>query len=252
MVRAPLIAAACLCLGAGRAPQADRVVIPGGPFTQGSTRGDEDERPARKVTLKSYAIDRTEVTRADYAACVAAKRCKAVNPNGDPGRVPKPPREGSRRAEPGDDPRDPHLPMTGVDWNDAQAYCRFAGARLPTEAEWEKAARGEDAREYPWGNDADCGRGNWGVFEGEGPCAGKNPGHPVPVGQYPTGASPYGVLDLGGNVWEWVADKYDEDPKRRVVRGGSCCSYFVGPRAANRNAWAPQHRDGDLGFRCAR
>jgi len=73
----------------------------------------------------------------------------------------------------------------------------------------------------------------------------------VRVGSYPTGASVYGVLDLGGNVWEWVADKYDDDPGRRVVRGGSCCSYFVGPRAANRNAWAPEHRDADLGFRCA-
>ena len=234
MTRAPLIiAAAFLCLAAGRAPQADRVVIPGGAFTQGSTRGDEDERPARKVTLKSFSIDRTEVTRADYAVCVAAKRCKA-------------PHEESTATP------DPKLPMTNVDWSDAQAYCRFAGARLPTEAEWEKAARGDDGREYPWGNDADCARGNWGSFEGEGPCAGKNPGRPVAVGQYPSGASPYGVLDLGGNVWEWVADKYDEDPKRRVVRGGSCCSYFVGPRAANRNAWAPQHRDGDLGFRCAR
>ena len=236
MARCLLIAAAALCLAAGRAPQADRVVIPGGPFTQGSTRGDEDERPARKVTLKAFAIDRTEVTRADYAACVAAKRCKAAQ----------------EPAAPTGDPKLPKLPVTGVDWNDAQAYCRFAGARLPTEAEWEKAARGEDGREYPWGNDADCARGNWGSFEGEGPCADKNPGRPVPVGQYPSGASPYGVLDLGGNVWEWVADKYDEDPKRRVVRGGSCCSYFVGPRAANRNAWAPQHRDADLGFRCAR
>jgi formylglycine-generating enzyme required for sulfatase activity len=233
MVRCPLIAVAFLCLASGRAPKAERVVIPGGPFTQGSTRGDEDERPARKVTLKAFSIDRTEVTRGDYATCVAAKRCKP------PLQEPPP-------------PADPKLPMTGVDWNDAQAYCRFAGARLPSEAEWEKAARGEDGREYPWGNDADCARGNWGTFEGEGPCAGKNPGRPVPVGQYPSGASPYGVLDLGGNVWEWVADKYDEDPKRRVVRGGSCCSYFVGPRAANRNAWAPQHRDADLGFRCAR
>jgi formylglycine-generating enzyme required for sulfatase activity len=260
-VRPLIIAAGIFCVAAGHAPKADRVVIPAGVFTQGSTHGDEDERPARKVTLKAFSIDRTEVTRGDYAACVAAKRCKAPpdNSDGDPGRVPKPPRDGSRRAEPGGDPResttaapDPKLPMTDVDWNDAQAYCKFAGARLPTEAEWEKAARGEDGREYPWGNDADCERGNWGSFEGEGPCAGKNPGRPVPVGQFPSGASPYGALDLGGNVWEWVADKYDEDPKRRVVRGGSCCSYFVGPRAANRNAWAPQHRDSDLGFRCAR
>jgi len=230
-----LISAAIVATAAhGNRPAHDRVAIPAGPFTQGSTRGDEDERPVRKVTLKTFAIDRTEVTREDYAACVAAKRCKPPLGKDDPAAA------------------DPRLPMTNVDWNDAQAYCRFAGARLPTEAEWEKAARGEDGREYPWGNDADCARGNWGSFEGEGPCAGKNPGHPVSVGTYPSGASPYGALDLGGNVWEWVADKYDEDPKRRVVRGGSCCSYFVGPRAANRNAWAPQHRDGDLGFRCAR
>jgi len=173
---------------------------------------------------------RTEVTRGDYAACVEAGRCK---PSGDK-------TDGAAK-----------LPITGVDWNDAQAYCKFAGGRLPTEAEWEKAARGTDGREYPWGNDVDCARANWGNFEGEGPCAGKNPGHPVAVGRYPTGASPYGVLDMGGNVWEWVADKYDQDPGRRVVRGGSCCSFFVGPRAANRNAWAPDHRDGDLGFRCA-
>jgi formylglycine-generating enzyme required for sulfatase activity len=103
MARCLLIAAAALCLAAGRAPQADRVVIPGGPFTQGSTRGDEDERPAHKVTLKAFAIDRTEVTRADYAACVAAKRCKA------------PPQEPAAPTP------DPKLPMTGVDWNDGQA-----------------------------------------------------------------------------------------------------------------------------------
>jgi serine/threonine-protein kinase len=234
MARSLILAVATLALA--RAPHADRITIPAGAFTQGSTHGEEDERPARKVTLKAFAIDRTEVTRADYAACVAAHRCK-------PAPAPAPP---PAAGEDGD-----RLPVTGVDWNDAQAYCRFAGGRLPTEAEWEKAARGSDGREYPWGEEADCARGNWGNFEGEGPCAGKNPGRPVAVGKYAAGASPYGVLDLGGNVWEWVADKYDEDPKRRVVRGGSCCSYFVGPRAANRNAWAPEHRDGDLGFRCA-
>jgi formylglycine-generating enzyme required for sulfatase activity len=259
MVRPLIIAAACVCLAAGRAPKPERVVIPAGSFTQGSTRGDEDERPARKVTLKAFAIDRTEVTRADYAACVAAKRCKATPHEttiemGTLKGSPNPPAPGLAGQSPAATHAtapDPKLPMTDVDWNDAQAYCRYAGGRLPTEAEWEKAARGEDGREYPWGNDADCARGNWGSFEGEGPCADKNPGRPVAVGQYPSGASPYGVLDLGGNVWEWVADKYDEDPKRRVVRGGSCCSYFVGPRSANRNAWAPQHRDSDLGFRCA-
>jgi formylglycine-generating enzyme required for sulfatase activity len=229
-----LLSAAILMVAAhGERPAHDRVAIPGGPFTEGSTHGDEDERPVRKVTLKAFAIDRTEVTRADYASCVAAGRCQATP---------------EKLAADGADAK---LPVTGVDWSDAQAYCKFAGGRLPTEAEWEKAARGTDGREYPWGNDADCARANWGNFEGEGPCAGKNPGHPVAVGQYPSGASPYGVLDLGGNVWEWVADKYDQESGRRVVRGGSCCSFFVGPRAPNRNAWAPDHRDGDLGFRCA-
>jgi formylglycine-generating enzyme required for sulfatase activity len=229
-----LLFPAVIVLAAAAAPKAGaggraRVAIPGGPFTQGSTRED-DERPARKTTLKAFAIDATEVTRGDYARCVAAKKCKPAPPIAD---------------------SEASLPVTGVDWNDAQAFCRFAGGRLPTEAEWEKAARGDDGREYPWGNDADCARANWGNFEGEGPCADKNPGHPVVVGTYTTGASPYGVLDMGGNVWEWVADKYEDEPKRRVVRGGSCCSFFVGPRAANRNAWVASYRDGDLGFRCA-
>jgi eukaryotic-like serine/threonine-protein kinase len=219
-------------LAAG-APRADRVLVPAGPSKQGSTKGDEDERPERTVVVKAFSIDRTEVTRARYAACVAARKCK-----------PPPP----AAAEP---KSDPELPVTSVSWADAQAYCRFAGGRLPTEAEWEKAARGPEGREYPWGDELDCARANWGNFDGEGPCAGKNPGHPVRVGSYPSGASVYGALDLGGNVWEWVADKYEDEPDRRVVRGGSCCSFFVGPRAANRNAWAPEHRDADLGFRCA-
>ena len=212
----------------------DRVSVPAGPWVRGSAKGDEDERPSRTETLPAFAIDRTEVTRTAYAACVAARRCKPVPPKfaGPPGG-------------------DGNLPVTGVSWADARDFCAFAGGRLPSEAEWEKAARGSDGREFPWGETADCDRANWGNFDGEGPCAGKNPGFPVAVGRYPTGASPVGALDLAGNVWEWVADKYDEDPKRRVVRGGSCCSYFVPPRAPNRNAWAPEYRDADLGFRCA-
>lgn len=231
-----LVGLALCRVAVGAAVRADRVVVPAGPSKQGSTKGDEDERPERTVVVKAFAIDRTEVTRARYAACVVARRCKTV------------PASTAGRARP---PDDAELPVTGVSWADAQAYCRFAGGRLPTEVEWEKAARGSDGREYPWGDELDCARANWGNFDGEGPCAGKNPGQPVRVGSYPTGASVYGALDLGGNVWEWVADKYEDDPGRRVVRGGSCCSYFVGPRAANRNAWAPEHRDADLGFRCA-
>lgn len=243
-----LTCAALLLAGGADRKRSDRVRIPAGPFVEGSTRGDEDERPQRTKVLPAFAIDRTEVTRSDYRRCVAARRCKPL-----PG-LPDPP------ASPAGAPdADEKLPVSNVSWKEAQTFCRFAGGRLPSEAEWEKAARGTDGREYPWGNEALCDRANWGNFDGEGPCAGRNPGRPVAVGQYPTGASPYGVLDLAGNVWEWVADRYDDDPTaraagpavRRVVRGGSCCSYFVAPRAANRNGWSPDHRDFDLGFRCA-
>jgi formylglycine-generating enzyme required for sulfatase activity len=233
---------ASLVLGAGlsarsnAAPRAkivpDRVRIPAGAFVRGSNVGEEDERPERKESLPSYRMDRTEVTVAMYAVCVGAKRCKA--PVG---------------VELGDAVI-AKRPITGVNWDDARNFCKFAGGRLPTEAEWEKAARGDAGRVFPWGAEADCKLGNWGCFDNEGPCAGFAPGHPVDVGGYPAGASPYGVLDLAGNVWEWTADAYSEDEQRRVVKGGSCCSYFVPPRAANRNAWAPDYRDSDLGFRC--
>jgi eukaryotic-like serine/threonine-protein kinase len=206
-----------------------RVLIPAGPFTRGSTRGADDERPVKVIRLAAFHIDRTEVTRAMYARCVAARRCKSLAV---------------------DLTAEPSLPVTHLNWNEARTFCAFAGGRLPTEDEWEKAARGGDGREFPWGTELDCTRANWGNFENEGPCARKNPGKPVDVGSYPQGASPFGVLDMAGNVWEWVADTYDRDPSRRVVRGGSCCSYFVEPRAANRNAWDPSHHDGDLGFRC--
>jgi formylglycine-generating enzyme required for sulfatase activity len=235
MTRAVVLAAMALAIGAGVAGatasshRPDRVLIPAGPFSRGSTKGADDERPVRVRTLRAFRIDRTEVTRAMYARCVAKRRCPTV---------------------PIDLKKDVDLPVTNVNWNEARAYCAFAGGRLPTEDQWEKAARGSDGREFPWGNDLDCAHANWGDFENEGPCAGKNPGHPVAVGSYESGASPYGVLDMAGNVWEWVADRYDRDPSRRVVRGGSCCSYFVEPRSANRNAWDPMYRDGDLGFRC--
>jgi eukaryotic-like serine/threonine-protein kinase len=206
-----------------------RVLVPAGPFTRGSTHGADDERPVKITTLPAFRMDRTEVTRAMYGHCVAARRCKALAFVLESGA---------------------NLPVTNVNWSEARAFCAFAGGRLPSEDEWEKAARGSDGREFPWGQELDCARANWGNFENEGPCAGKNPGQPVDVGSYPQGASPFGILDMAGNVWEWVADRYDRDPTRRVVRGGSCCSYFVEPRAANRNAWDPSHRDSDLGFRC--
>jgi formylglycine-generating enzyme required for sulfatase activity len=228
---AMLLAGANLGDASARPPAAkpDRVLVPAGPFSRGSTRGADDERPVRVRTLPAFRIDRLEVTRAQYARCVAVHRC--------------PPLAIDLAVE-------PELPVTHVNWNEARAYCAFSGGRLPSEDQWEKAARGTDGREFPWGAELDCARANWGSFENEGPCAGKNPGKPVAAGSYPQGASPCGALDMAGNVWEWVADRYDRDPSRRVVRGGSCCSYFVEPRAANRNAWDPGYRDGDLGFRC--
>ncbi len=233
-----LVLAAAVGRGALAKPslKIDRVAVPAGAFTYGSTHAD-DERPVQQRRLPAYKIDRTEVTRSMYAACVAAKRC----------RPPVATTAAMIAAQ-------PDLPMTDVNWSEARSFCAYAGGRLPTEAEWEKAARGSDGREFPWGNDLDCAHANWGNFDGEGPCMSKNPGHPVTVGTYPAGASPFGALDLAGNVWEWVEDTYDIksdiEPTRRVVRGGSCCSYFVFPRSANRNAWAPHHRDADLGFRC--
>jgi formylglycine-generating enzyme required for sulfatase activity len=226
---------------------AGMVRVPAGAFTMGG--GDEDdERPAHRVFLSEFQLDRDEVTRGEYGRCVRAHACAAPSVDGA-----------------GDGEGADEIAVTGVSWRDADAYCRFAGKRLPTEAEWEKAARGTDGRIYPWGNEPSCAQANFGNFEGEGRCP-ENPGRPVKPGGFP-GASPYGARDLAGNVWEWVADRYDakfyrrspaRDPKgppagdKRVVRGGACCSMFGLPRASNRLAFPETYKDIDIGFRCAR
>jgi formylglycine-generating enzyme required for sulfatase activity len=220
------------------------VRILAGSFVMGG--GPEaDEQPRRRVVVDAFSIDADEVTRAEYAACVGAGACK--------------PAAGARA-----DDATSKRPVTGVTWSDADTYCRWAHKRLPTEAEWERAARGTDGRTYPWGETPDCARANFGNYEGEGRCP-KNPGHPVDVGSFDAGTGE--LHDFAGNVWEWVADWYDaryyahapsDNPRgprhgeRRVVRGGACCSMFGLPRASNRNAFPPDYRDDDLGFRCAR
>src|SRR5262249_8102556 len=162
----------------------DMVAVPAGPFLYGSDDGDADERPRRQAATSAFLIDRTEVTRAAYGRCVAAGACSP--------------------AASYPDQTDPSLPPTGVSFHDAVRYCRCAGKRLPTELEWEKAARGTDGRTFPWGDRADCSRANYGSWMGEGPCGAVHPGRPEPVGRYPQGASPYGAPGLAGNVGEWV------------------------------------------------
>lgn len=229
-------------------PVASMVTVPGGPFVRGDSEGEPDEKPQQRITVASFSIDRTEVTVAAYAACVAAKACPEL----------------PRRKT----PDSPNLPVTHVSWQEATAFCAWQGKRLPSETEWEKAARGTDGRRYPWGNDFSCQMGNFGNFSMDGRCAEEGaPGKPVAVGSYPSGASPYGALDLAGNVWEWTADAYRKDAykqavatavhgspseKLRVLRGGGCCSIFGLPRTSDRLGLPLDYRDADIGFRCAK
>lgn len=175
------------------------ILVPAGAFTMGADdAGEPDERPAREVTVCAFCIDRTEVVNADYARCVAAGKCK------------KPRKLGARFAA-------ADRPVVGVRWDDAQSYCAFVAKRLLTEAEWEKAARGTDGRTYPWGEDApDDTRG----------CFGWREGRPCLPGSFPAGDSPYGVTDMAGGVWEWLADVYDPSYYPRAPAadppGGTC------------------------------
>ena len=176
------------------------VYVPAGEFLMGSTDDDIDaimaqcsdckreeyaeEQPQHAVSLDAFWIDRNEVTNVQYRTCVEAGAC--IEP----------------RCWEEDDFNAPDQPVVCVVWADAQDYAAWVGGRLPTEAEWEKAARGTDGRIYPWGNSPpDCDRANYAG------CAGK----PLPVGSHPDGASPYDVLEMAGNVQEWVADWYDAD-----------------------------------------
>jgi formylglycine-generating enzyme required for sulfatase activity len=219
------------------------VFIPAGEFLMGSkdsdADADPDEKPQHTVYLDAFWIDRTEVSNDMYRRCVQAGGCTSP--------------AHSRRygpAEYGDHP------ALGISWNQAVAYCTWAGRRLPSEAEWEKAARGTDGRLYPWGEEApDPSRLNFDHLIDD----------TSPVGSHPAGASPYGALDMAGNVWEWVADGYDENyyaespdknPRggnsvnRRVLRGGSWNTQAHNVRVSNRFWGFPGRNDTD-GFRCA-
>ena len=225
------------------------VHIPAGWFWMGSNKGAADEMPMHKVFLGKYHIDKHEVTVKQYAKCVEAGKCRAPL-KGDDYNWKKPGRE--------------NHPINGVSWFDARNYCHWAGKRLPTEAEWEKAARGTDGRTYPWGESEPSCR--YAVMDDSGQ-NGCGRGTTWPVGQKREGRSPYGVFDMAGNLWEWVADRYDrgyyrvsadKDPKGpghgedRVLRGGSWFYFGYYLRTSIRLSDKPTRRHRNDGFRCAK
>ena len=212
------------------------VWVPPGEFMMGSDDGDGDEKPAHRVRItEGFWLGRHEVTNAQYRAFCAA----------------------TGRAFPSDSNQGDDHPVVNVSWEDARAYCEHHGLRLPTEAEWEWAARGPEGRRYPWGDGWDAGRLCWDQNRGPG-------GRTFPVGSFPAGASWVGALDMAGNVWEWVADWYDggyyansptDDPQgpatgtSRVLRGGSWGRGPLACRSADRDRGDPTFRGGYGGFR---
>lgn len=235
----------------------EMVYVPPGDFTMGSDFS--NEQPAHVVYLDAFWIDRTEVTVEQYDVCVAAGGCAL--PDGV-----YPPDLSCNWGAPWD-PGD--HPINCVEWFRGEEYCAWAGKRYPTEAEWEKAARGADARTYPWGEETPtCDYTVMNDPNQDGSGCGLE--HTAPVGSKPAGASPYGALDMAGNVWEWVNDQYDPDyysvspyanppgPEGgdhgyRVLRGGNWL--FGNPSSLSvtaRIGAAPDLWLELFGFRCAR
>ena len=222
------------------------VQVPEGPFTMGSTGGDPDEAPEHQVYLNSFYIDLKEVTQSEYDRFVKmTKQGKPFIPVFE---------EDISKIQGSD------LPAMGMSWKDAVAYCRWAGKRLPTEAEWEKAARGEGKRRYAWGSTFGVSHAN---------VDGEEDGYRylAPPGSFQAGRSPYGAHDMTGNVAEWVADTYEEhyyasspyrDPKgpeageHKVIRGGSWRETPTGARVTKRFQAKMWRTDTTIGIRCAR
>jgi formylglycine-generating enzyme required for sulfatase activity len=226
----------------------EMVQIAEGPFVMGSRDNDSDpdEKPEHQLYLKAYFIDKKEVSQEEYdrfAKMTRRTKRKIEVFEDDPAKLLK-----------------PENPVIAVTWDDAEAYCRWAGKRLPTEAEWEKAARGEAKRRYPWGDEFIVGYAN---------IDGTEDGYQylAAPGSFESGRSPYGVYDMTGNVAEWVADYYDEnyyqkapyrDPKgpdqgeQRVIRGGSWRETKRNARPSKRFQAKPWRHDITIGFRCAK
>lgn len=212
-----------------------QVYIPAGAFRMGGmdVRATANEKPVHDVTLDAFWMDQLEVTTGMYALCVSAGACQP------PVLV-----KSQRRADYYNNPDFKDYPVVYVTWGQANAYCAWAGRRLPTEAEWERAARGDDFRTFPWGEDKpDALIANFNFMVGD----------TTRVGTYPRGASPFGVMDMAGNVAEWVNDYFDlkayESTERvnpqgpaksytyqRVVRGGSLGDAEINIRVSKRSA----------------
>jgi formylglycine-generating enzyme required for sulfatase activity len=231
---------------------ASMVLVLSGEFMMGSPAGEGDvdpnEQPQHLVILHDYYIDQYEVTVEQYARFLNAT-----------GIIPP------RYWEQGNLPQHGQKPVVGIHWEDAHRYCQWVGKRLPTEAEWEKAARGTDNWPYPWGTaEPESNLANFGQSESEQFYADRL----TPVGKYEQGKSPYGAYDMAGNVWEWVADWYSEEyyqespkknPKgpsdgdRKVLRGGSWDNGARNIRSANRSRKGfPTRRQETIGVRCAK
>ncbi|MBI3811678.1 MAG: formylglycine-generating enzyme family protein [Nitrospirae bacterium] len=258
----PLLLLSCLAVLPGcsknRATPDGMVLIPAGEFIMGSDQVDTegkgaefgmvkpfylDEHPRHRVYLPDYYIDKYETTHAAYKTFVDATAARRLNnwPDG--------------RMSPGLE----NYPAAGMSWYEAERFCRWAGKRLPTEAEWEKAARGTDGRDYPWGDAYDPAKANTGET---------GIGDLTPVGRFETGRSPYGAYDMAGNVWEFTSDWYKPYPgsddlsdafgeKFKVIRGGSWggMAHYSLPqfyRTAFRFYAEPQRASPDTGFRCAK
>ena len=218
------------------------VLVPAGEFTMGSNYGDDDEIPVHKVNLDAFYMDIYEVTNDKYKECVDAGSCSE-------------PKSVARY----NDPDYANYPVVNVDWIQAHNYCEWRGGGLPSETQWEKAARGTDERTYPWGAGFDCSRANYYDSVQRKYCVGDT----TKVGSYESGVSPYGNYDMAGNVWEWTADWYDAYPGNtnssrnygtiyRVLRGGAW--YYLGYelRVSDRIGFFPSQYNNSIGFRCAR
>lgn len=228
----------------------EQVYVPAGSFQMGTVDGDSDERPVHEVILHSFWIDRTEVTNSQFVTCTNARACERPNYLFDQ-------TESFTRSWYRGSSEYKDYPVVQVDWNDAYDYCEWVGGRLPTEAEWEYAARGPESSTYPWGDDPPTCR-----ILNFANCIGDT----SEVGSYPNGASWVGAVDMAGNVLEWVNDWYDsvyysrspqENPSgratgdERVVRGDSWSNFFpADARSANRLSFDPNSRNYIIGFRC--